>query len=210
MPELSFYIVSITAIISLIFYKKFKNTKYIYFIYYLLFTFIIELLGFLLGSVFNLNMDYILNIYIVITFIFYFIFYRSIFKNNIIKKTIFLFIILYLSFILFDLIILRTNFINQLFINNMVFGSILLLITLLLFLIEIINSKDIVFNIKKAFIFWISIGALLFYIGIIPIMISGYYLEFDGLFDTILTILNLIMYGCFTIGFIKSDPKYNY
>jgi hypothetical protein len=50
----------------------------------------------------------------------------------------------------------------------------------------------------------------LFHIGVIPIIISSEYLNFKGLYHTILTPLNIIMYGCFIIGLIKSDLKYNY
>ena len=87
------------------------------------------------------------------------------------------------------------------------FSSVLLIIILLLYLVEIINDKRIIFNLKKSFIYWISIGAILFHIGIIPIMITSEYLQFHGLYQYIIIPLNYIMYGCFIIGIIVSDNK---
>jgi len=210
MPSLSTYIVCLAAIIGLFYYKKFKNTKYIYFIYYLVFTFIIELLGYLFGHVFLIYNIFIYNIYTLITFLFYFIFYKSVYKKRNNKKLMNKFILVYLLFIIVDLIVFKPDFFNDLFINDFVFGSVLLLITLILFLFEIISDKMIIFNFRKAFIFWVSIGVLLFYIGIIPVIISSEFLKFNGLFDTVVLGLNIIMYGSFITGFILSDKKYNY
>lgn len=210
MPTLSFYLVTFTALISILFFKKLKETVYSFFIYYVIFVFFIELLGFLFAKVYNMNTDPIYNTYVIVTPIFYFLFYKSLFKKENNKKVMNFFLIIYFLFTLYDMLILKSNFMNDFFVNNMVFGSILIVIMLILFLIEIISNEEIIFNIKKSLIFWISIGALLFYIGSTPIIIGSNYLKFEGLFDTILTVLNLIMYGSFVIGFIYSDKKYNY
>ncbi|MCF6350047.1 MAG: hypothetical protein L3J23_03330 [Flavobacteriaceae bacterium] len=152
----------------------------------------------------------IYNIYFIITFFFYFLFYKKILKKSKNIKRINLFLILYSLFTIFDLIFLKSSFTNGFITNNIVFGAILLIITLILFLIEIINDEKIIFNIEKLLIFWISIGVLLFHIGVIPIIISSEILKYDGIYDRILLGLNIIMYGSFIIGFICSDPKYNY
>lgn len=212
----TFFIVSITMIISLFYYKKFNKTIYKYFIAYLFFTFIVEFLNNYRNFYLYLTEEVlyrtnpIYNTYAVITFVFYLLFYKSLFKNKRNKLIMNLFLLLYLLFIPFDFFILKTDFYYDFFVNNIIFGAILLIVTLILFLIEIVNSEDIIFNIKKSFIFWISIGVLLFYIGSTPIIISSKYLEYRGLFQQIITGLNLIMYGSFIFGFIKSDKKYNY
>lgn len=210
MPTPTFYIVCLATIVSLIFYNKVKNTKYVYFVYYLVFAFIIELIAFLFAKIYIISTNSIYNIYTITTFIFYFIFYWSLFKKKKNKKIMQIILIMYFILSLFDILYLKSHFVNDFFANNIVFGSILLLITLILFLIEIINDENLIFNIKKSLIFWISIGALLLYIGVIPIIIAAKHLGFKGIYDTILTTLNIIMYGSFTIGFIWSDPKYNY
>ena len=77
-------------------------------------------------------------------------------------------------------------------------------------MIEIINNESIIFNIEKSFIFWVSVGCLLFYVGVIPIMISSKQLFFKGIFEVILNILNGVAHSLFIVGYIWSDKKYNY
>jgi len=210
MPSPTFYFVTIAFIISLLFYNKFKNTKYVYFTYFLVFTFIIELLGYIYAKVLLINTNPIYNTYIILTCLFYILFYKSLFKNKTNKKIMNAFVIIYLLFTIFDFVILKSHFINDFLSNNFVFGPILIALILILFLIEIINNEAVIFNIKKTFIFWVSVGALLFYIGVIPIIITSELLNFDGLYDNILSGLNFIMYGSFSLGYILSDKKYNY
>ncbi len=211
-----FFIVSLTTIISFFYYKKFKGTIYRYFLYFLLIPFFTEFI-YNIVLYWYYNYDIILfnphifyNFYLVTSFIFYFLFYKSISKN---KRNKIIFSVLnyiFIGFIIFDIIILKNSIFKGFRTPIIVFGGILLLITLILFLIEIINSNKIIFNISKSFIFWISTGLLLFYVGIIPIMISREFLNYNETYAVILVVLNAIMYGSFVIGMIKSDTKYNY
>ncbi len=217
MQHLIFKIVTITLFVGLFYFKKFKNTIYIYFILFLFFTFIVELINainyeYLLKHNKNLiNTSFFYNIYLVFSFPFIFLFYRKLFKKQKNKKISLIFTIMYLSFCFYDFVIKGASFYSDSFNTNaVIFGSILILIMLILFLIEIINNKQIIFNITKSVVFWISVGLLLFYIGIVPIMITKMYLNYNELYFSILNTLNAFMYGSFIIGFIKSDPKYNY
>jgi len=212
-----FYIVSLTTLISFFYYKKFNDSIYKYFLYFLSWTFIIELIYFIVIATYFQTDELILNpyiyynIHILVSYIFYFYFYSSLSKNNRNKKMINIFIILFSLFSVFNYLILDQNITDKkLNINNIIVGSVFLLITIILFLIEIINNEKIVFNIYKSFIFWISIGLLLFYIGILPIMISTEYLNYNITYTVILNSLNVIMYGSFIIGMVKSETKYNY
>lgn len=210
MPVPTLYITAIASIIGFFFIKKFKKTKYIYFIYFLIYTFITELLAYVLGSIILIKNNPVYNLYALVSFFFYFTFYKNLFKNKINKIIMSVFIGLYILFSIIDITIFKTDYLSDFISNNIVFGSILLTITLILFLIEIINNETVIFNIKKIFIFWVSVGALLFYIGVIPIIITSKLLNFNGLYDSILTGLNIIMYGSFSLGYILSDKKYNY
>ncbi len=116
----------------------------------------------------------------------------------------------FIGFIFFDVFILKESILTEFNVHLLILGSVLLLTTLILFLIEIINNNKIIFNISKSFIFWISIGLLLFYVGILPIMITREFLNYNGTYTIILVALNIIMYGSFIIGMVKSDIKYNY
>ena len=121
-----------------------------------------------------------------------------------------LFLIAFIAFTLFDIFVLKTDYCTNFIINSTIFTAVLLIITLILFLVEIINNERIIFFIRKSFIFWISVGSLLFFVGIIPIIITASFLNFDGIFDTILAGLNLIMYGSVVFGFAFFDKKYDY
>lgn len=216
MPHPYFYIIGISTLVSVFYFKKFRNTKNIYFIYFIFFTFFIDKLGYF-NRIFQIitidgyhNNNPILNSYALITFLFFLLFYETLFKKLINKKIMKLFIVIYLIFILIEIFIFKTNFINEFYTKTTVFGSILFLISLILFLIEIIKNDQLIFNIEKSFVFYISIGCLLFYVGVIPIMISSKKLLLSGMFDTILIIMNSIAHGIFVIGYIYSEKKYNY
>lgn len=216
MLTIIFYIVGLTTLISFFYYKKFNNSIYKYFLYYLLWTFMVELTYNIARIryfetkeyVFNYFISY--NIHLIISYLFYFYFYRKLSKNKKNKKIFLYFSYVFGCFALINYFVLNQNLMDELNVHNLIVGSILLLITIILFLIEIINNENIVFNIHKSFIFWISLGLLLFYIGILPIMISTKYLNYNITYMSILNSLNAIMYGSFIIGMIKSDSKFNY
>jgi len=210
MPSISFYIITLATFISLFFYKKLKNTKNIYFIYYLVFSFITYLIGFIFKSVLEINDFPVYNTYVILSFLFYIYFYKKLFKNKRNKKIMNLFLILFLVFTIVDILVLKTDYYNDFIINSTIFVALLLIITLILFLAEIINNERIIFFIKKSFIFWISAGSLLFFVGIIPIIVTASFLNFDGIFDTMLAGLNLVMYGSVILGFTFFDKKYDY
>jgi hypothetical protein len=209
MLEIILYIfLVVTTIISFYFRKKFKNSIYKYFAYFLVFLCITETLS----QIFNKNNALVYNFYTLIAFNFYFIFYYQIFREQKNKRIMVLFILSFMIFYIVDTLFLTKDLFYHLLNNTVVFGSFLTIITLIVFLFEIIKNKDIVFNIKKTFIFWVSVGLLLFYIGILPIMITFYYLKTDNnqIYSVIITLLNYIMLGSFSYGYIYSDKKYNY
>jgi len=211
-----FFIVTIACITGLLHYKKFSgNTMYKFFILFLCLTFLTELLGSITSIYYNKTgkilyyQGYVYNTFAIIAYSFFFWFYYKHYKKRKNKITI---LVLWLVFYLYLLIYFL--FFNYRFIlfntNSVAVGSTLLLITIILFLIEIVNNENVVFNITNNLIFWITLGLLLFYVGIIPIMIAHKFLNFNELYTQILILLNVLMYGSFIIGFIKSDPKLKY
>lgn len=208
--SISVYFVLIATFSGFLSIKKVIKTKYIYFIWFLLFTLTIEITAFFLKSELNINPKPIYNLYAIFLFLFYFLFYQSIFRKKRNIKLMNVFIFLHLSFVIFNHFVFNQNVLIDMMSNAITFSAVLLILTLILFLIEIINNEKIVFNINKSLIFWISIGALLFYGGSIPVFISAEYLQYEGLYYGIINTLNFIMYGCFTLGMVISDSKYNY
>jgi hypothetical protein len=139
--------------------------------------------------------------------VFFFIYYQSIKK----KRFKFWIKIFFICFILLSVI-------NWSFIQSFIYeyselpkimGSILIIITVLFYFIELLESeKIIVFH--RLLLFWVSIGLLLFYTGTIPfnLKVNGYAL-IPGIHKLflIITILALIMYLTFTFGFIWSKKE---
>jgi len=212
-----FYIVGLTTLVSFFYYKKLNKSISKYFLYFFSWTFVVELIYNIVRIryfqtneiIFNYYITY--NIHTIISFVFFFYFYHKLSKNKRNKKIFLVFIYAFGFFALLNYFVLNNNITDDnLNVNNIIVGSVFLLITIILFLIEIINNEKIVFNIYKSFIFWISIGLLLFYIGILPIMISTEYLNYNITYMSILNSINVIMYGSFIIGMVKSETKYNY
>jgi hypothetical protein len=87
----------------------------------------------------------------------------------------------------------------------------LLIVTIGLFLVEILNTEKVLYF-KRYLMFWISVGLFVFYTGIIPFVLSlnllPALLSSDSLAINFFT-LNVVMYTCFTIGFILSRPYSN-
>ena len=200
----------IAIVVALLYFNKVRSSIYKYFVYYLLFVGLSETTSLIVSFVYRLANHFVTNIYILVTFIFYLFFYKKLFKSKKIKNVITVFIGLFASVYAFEFFSIKDLFFLKIFNYSYVFGSILLVITLILFLIEIINDEKIIFNIKKSLIFWISVGLLLFHIGTIPIIISTKYLNYNHIHQYVLAGLNVIMYGVFSLGFILSDKKYHY
>jgi len=200
----------ITVIIGFFYIKKIKNTVYVEFIYLLMYVAINEIIAFILVVNFNFPNDFLYNIYDIITVLFYLYFYRAIIKNKKTKKLINYFSLLFIVSYVLEYFFLKFNLLTDNASYSPHFGSVLIIIVLILFLFEIINNEKIVFNLYKSIIFWISIGLLLFYVGSIPIFISKEIMSYNITYQYILFGLNLIMYGCFILGFILSKKEYNY
>lgn len=199
------FLAFITAVIGTVYYHKYKHTFLKYFIGFLWFTVFIEIFGHVQGFIITGSTFYIYNIYIFVSTVFYLLIYIRYLKRNLTGK------ILLILFILFSLInvlfIQKTIWISQTY--PLLLGSLFISISVILFFIQLLNS-DIILKINKLLIFWISIGLLLFYIGIIPIFVMADFFNYFGLFDYIILTLNVIMYGCFIFGFIVSKKSYNF
>lgn len=89
-------------------------------------------------------------------------------------------------------------------------GNLFILIYLILFFIELVNS-DKLLNFKKLTVFWIALGMLVFYLGTFPFY--GLYNELANDLNLfvplawISTSLNYSMYLLFTIAFIWGKPQ---
>lgn len=200
----------LAAIIGTIFYYKYKNTKFLkYLIFFIWYVALNEVIGLSIKLDFGVN-AIIYNIYNAVNFTFFLLLYRYYFKNRKNKKLALYFSIIYLgSFI-----------INGFFENYMmeyqrlpyILGALFLVISILLYFFEILNSEQVL-NAKKNLLIWISFGLLIYFVGNLPFRIlRNYYIELTD--ATVLLLVNItltvIMNTCFIIGFIWSDKKQQY
>lgn len=213
------YVELLSAITGTIFYFKYRHTHLKYFLYLLWFITLTEFLaGFSVkyeikglifydkdGVKYNLWM---LNLLRLVTFNSLFFIYFKYLNTMFFKRCIKLFAIVYIL----------ASAINWSFIQSFIWnaselpriiGSILLIITILFYFIELLRSEKIVVF-HRLLLFWISVGLLLFYTGTIPFALkwNGYML-IPGIHKLFLIvyILATIMYLTFTFGFIWSRKE---
>jgi signal transduction histidine kinase len=74
---------------------------------------------------------------------------------------------------------------------------------------QLLNGDEVL-NVKYKLSFWISTALLLFYLGSIPLILLSKYMDIRALScNIILLSLNIILNGCYIIGFIWTKKKYN-
>jgi len=208
--DLALYSEYLSAIVAIVFFYKYKNTRLRYFTLILVYIALNDLYGgYLRDSGFEYN--YIIyNIYNVISFSFYFLLYRKHLKTKRYQKVVLLFLLTYLlSFMINGFF---QNYITQLQTIPYIIASIFLVISIIFYFIEILNSEKVL-KVNKNLLFWISIGLFLFNIGIIPfrIIVNSFSnsTAINYLF-LIKFILVIVMNLCFMIGFIWSNKEQQY
>ncbi|MEX0274444.1 MAG: hypothetical protein AB3N16_08705 [Flavobacteriaceae bacterium] len=72
-------------------------------------------------------------------------------------------------------------------------------------------QSDETIKIRGGIDFWVAAGLLLFNMGMVPFMLLSTYFHFrdSPYYVVTIIVLNLILYGCYTIGFVWSKEKYN-
>jgi len=191
------YIMLIAAFIAAIWYwPKYKNTPQKYFLFFLAYIIIHEAIGYFYG---NIREDeeknnLVYNLFIIVSFLFYFFWFRKIIPN---KRLILLCSLVFIGAILFTTI--NEGFLNRLWTFPLYVGSICILLCSVLYFSSLIQKKEVVYFYKLQ-PFWITAGLLIFYIGIIP------YFFFEWIKEEYvryyLHSLNLLLYLCFLISFL--------
>lgn len=173
--------------------------------FFLFYVFLTELTAYYTGYILKKSTFFIYNIYTLISTLFYLkLFYYYLKKNKFYIKILSIgFLMFYVYNILF---IQKTLQVSQTY--SILLSSIFIVVSAIILFIELLNS-DAILKIYKTLLFWISIGVLLFYAGIIPIFVMADLLNYTGLFNYIILGLNIIMYCCFIIGFVMSKKEYN-
>ena len=195
----------LAAIFATIFFKKYVRSNERYFLFFLWFTFIMDATGVIRVQLFSLESKLLYSIFTVTGFLFYFYWYYTILKSKIFKR------VALLSATLFIVITIITHIFPELKGQGYAFvtASISLLVLTFFHFYQLLTGDEVLI-VKYKLSFWISTALLLFYIGILPLMLLAEYIEINGMnYNIILLSLNVILYGCYIIGFIWTKKKYN-
>lgn len=190
--------------------------------YFLLLTYLVESLGdipgiiyryenlYFLKETFLANNFWLYNPYLIINFLVLIHYFKMQFHNKKLIKVINVSMILYLITCILNLI-----FSDDFFTTNspftFVLGSLFLLIVIFVYYFEVLMSSRLL-NITKEISFYISIGAVIFYLCTTPIVIYFNYFNslssaFGKLSSIILVTTNIFMYGTFSIAFLLLANK---
>lgn len=198
----------ITLTFALISYKKYRNNLYLkLFLYFLIYSFLTEIIGTFIISYFNVRANLIYNTWWLLNSIFYMFFFLSKIKKFLKRNLIIGLIIVFVIYNIINIIFFK-NYKNQILIDSFIVGCIFIVITVMMYYTEILNSNAIL-NIKKSIYFWISIGVLIFNIGMIPVFVIAELIDYSGVFKYIILGLNILMASSFITGFIVSKKEYN-
>jgi len=191
-----------------IFHKdKIKGKKIFFLLYFLLFSGLVEVSGPLIIKFLHLKSFFVYNTYYLVSIIFYNYLFKSYLKSKNTKKLLNVITGGYIMFIILNHF-LRQDYYHTFQSYSIIYVGIFVIISVVSYFTESLNSDKVLY-VKNSLLFWISLGLLLYQIGIIPIYIFGETFSFSGIFDYIMLTLNFILYGCMIIGFIVSKRAHN-
>ncbi|WP_299335430.1 hypothetical protein [uncultured Psychroserpens sp.] len=209
----------IAAVFGTLYLKKNKNSVLKIFVYYLWLTFFVELIG-EYSEIMQNNYDYswyisfknsvfctnswLYNIYSYLAIGMIGIFYSNMMSTKTSKIIIRTVIITYSLFVLIFFTITDAFFTSSLP-YDMIFGTIIICIYVILYFIELMRNDEIL-EFYKLPSFYVSIGLLMWYICVMPLFIyDGYFKAINTNFIKfrylLLLIINIFTYLCFAFGF---------
>ncbi|MTI22303.1 hypothetical protein E1176_14825 [Fulvivirga sp. RKSG066] len=202
------FIELITAVIGSVYYKKYAHTFLKYFLWLLWLVVGVEFsMWFLKHYEIRSQNNFIYNVLTSVMYLYYLTLYYKEIKTKRYRKWVLAFIITFSAAITINFIFIQKLMTTSLFHSyTFALGGILLIAAIGLFLLETLNSEKVLYY-KKYLLFWVSIGLVLYYASIIPYAISLNFLpefRFSETWIAIIFTINLVMYTCFSIGFVVS------
>ncbi len=215
----------LAAIVGVRFIQKYREDKVSrYFVWFLWFVVVIETFGlvprlikgldslsFLKNTFFAEDNYWLYNPYLIISFVFYIFFFSSqirLKRNKIILKL--LAILFFISSVVN--LVFTEVFFEAISAYTFILGGVIIFIGIFLYFYEVFQSDNILYF-NKLFPFYVAVGTLVFHLTVTPLLIySKYYSEssnpeFVKIYTTILTIANIFLYTCYTIGFVVCSKK---
>lgn len=213
------YFELISAVVGTIYFYKYRHTSLKYFLFLLWYITLTEFLGSIsinneILVVFDKNgvkyNYWMFNLLYFILFNTVYMTYLQFIAHPKQKTFIKFFMVFYIIISIINWTFIQ-NFLYEMSEIPFVIGSILLIIIIIFYFIQLLKSNKII-AFHKDLLFWISVGLLIFHSGTIPFSIkyNGYALlpKIHNLF-LIIYILSICMYILFTFGFIFSNKIEN-
>jgi hypothetical protein len=211
---LMFHIIQIIILFSA--FSCFINKKYfekreIFFFYpFLLFTFLVQYVGYYYSIFYKKPNDWIFNLFGIIEYLFFFFFFYAIYINANLKK-VFLFVVaIFLVWCIINLFFIQGFFFLNTYTDSV--ACLLILLCCGLYFRELLTDKNYT-NIWKSNVFWIVIALFIYYIGqfvlifIFPVLFKKNPLQSIKLYWSLMIPLNLLEYSLFTIGFYAARKR---
>lgn len=213
--ELIFFFEFLAALTGIIYYAKYRDNFSRYFVFFLCFVFVVELIGhytslykynylcFLEATVFRQN-HWLYNPYLILNFVFYIYFFKYHIKSIKIQKLIKYTLVFYFL-TTWGYLIFSDSFFEGISAYTFILGSFILLLVVFYYFYEVLQDDDIL-NFNRSLPFYVATGALVFHLCVCPLFIfSRYFKEIENpqfvkIYIITLTIANIFMYTCFIVG----------
>lgn len=200
--QISMIILVIMMILIVAKYKRIEKVNLFFFAGYILLS-LNDFFFYFFAKLTNLLTEKYYSVCIPIVFLMYLMYYYKLMYIPLLKKI--QLIILVLFFVnIFGMSLIENSFFQRLSFNIFYINILLLIFSIILFLYQTFNS-DKIFEIKNYLPFWISVGSLIFYIGIIPLFFFRVKVSTD-IFAIVIFLLNLINNGLIVFGIFWNKP----
>lgn len=195
--DLPWHISLMLALIAAIrYWPLYKDSTQRLFLYFLIYVVLNETVG-LVFRILESPSAFIYNIYMIISFSFYLYWFGLILKK---KKMAHLFLLLFLITVLFSLN--YESFWESLLLLPFTVGTVFVLFCVASYFLDLLE-KTYTINLQRSQKFWIITGLLIFNIGFLPLVFFQSELNTFGIaYSLIITLLNVILYVSYIIGFL--------
>ena len=179
-----------------------KHSAQRYFLHFMVFVAVVEISANLSRIYTNLGHSYIYNVYIIVSFLFFFSWFYTIVKP---KKMFYWIFGIYAIAIIIS--VSTESFTKNLLHITLYVGTLLILFLATMYFKSLLEKKEVV-HFHKLQPFWIATGLLIFYVGFLPVQFLRGLEGFDRVnFQFIMMVLNIFLYGCFVIAFLCPQKK---
>lgn len=201
--QISMMILVIMMILITAKYKKIEKVNLFFFVGYLLLS-VSDFFFYFYYKLTNLPTEKYYSICLAIVFLMYLLYYYKLLYIPLLKK-IQLGLLVLFFFNIWGVSLLEKSFFQHLSFNIFYINIILLLFSIILFLYQTFNS-DKIFEIKNYLPFWISVGSLIFYVGIIPLFFFRIEVS-NVIFASVIFLLNLVNNAVIVFGLFWNKPE---